>query len=423
MGKKADLSTEIVLPSIAHLKAPASMTLELTYDCPANCHGCPRRFRKSGSADTGLTLSGWKEIIEGLIPHVEEVRLSGGEPFLSPDFFGILEFLEEKKIPFLVLTAGLWNDPSRIITMLRKNTMLRGLSFSVHGPVAQIHDFFLGFAGFELLMDAVRLAKTAGIAFQTSTVLGEFNKRAVKEIVRVTLEHGSRAHLFHRYIGPVRGGISIYRDDLAAILSYCGELSRKGLPVSVDGCFPACYYESGHRCPAGITQATIDPYGALKTCSFSPNSKGSLVGSSLVRLWKGKAMRADVLDIPEDCNVCALRLSCRGGCHVTRELFGIRCDPLMEEPCLSVPAEVHRERDMCRDLRPCARFLTRKEAFGYSLILSGQVIPVTPDAKALLSRYTGKNTIGEIEKEFGAPGLLFTGFLHDRGFLEYNEAP
>ena len=59
-----------------------------------------------------------------------------------------------------------------------------------------------------------------------------------------------------------------------------------------------------------------------------------------------------------------------------------------------------------------------KESFGYSLILSGQVIPVAPDAKALLSRFTGKRTVADIEKEFGEPGVLFTKFLRDRGFLE-----
>jgi len=419
MGKKPPLPSGDPLASVVHLKAPTSVTLELTYDCPAHCPGCPRKYGQGGAQAPPLTLEGWKRVIDDLAPQVEEIRLSGGEPFLYPDLMGILDYLEEKKIPFIILTAGLWNDPSRVIQKLRGRTMLRGLSFPVHGPDEGIHDFFLGYAGFRPLVEAVRLVKEAGIPFQTSTVLGEFNKKAVKEIVRVTLENGSRAHLFHRYIGPVRGGISIYRDDLQAILAYCGELSKKGLPVSVDGCYPACYYDSGHRCPAGITQATINPRGALKTCSFSSHSWGNLMESSITRLWKKKALQASVRELPAGCGACVRGLSCRGGCPVTRELFGIRCDPLMEEPCLSLPAveSTGSKAPLSREFRPLARFRTRKESFGYSLILSGQVIPVAPEVKRLVSRYTGKWTVGDIEKEFGEPGVLFTRFLHDRGFV------
>jgi PqqA peptide cyclase len=425
LAKVICVSTQkIVLESKSpahYLSAPAYVILELTYECPAQCPGCPGKMRERGAPQSELALDSWIAIIEHIAPHIEEARLSGGEPVNRADFAEIIKALERNKLPFMIFTAGLWNEPDEVIRVLKTSQFFRGFSFSIHGSNEHIHDTFLRYRGLmPALENMKRSIEEAGFPVQTSSVIGEFNKKNIRDLLKLVFALGSRAHLFHRYLGPIVQGVSIYRDDCATLLSYIEKIRAGGLPVFIDGCFPQCYKRGEFSCLAGITHCTIDPYGNVKDCPFSEATFGNLQESSLKKIWTGRRLRTSLSMIPERCQDCAVVLQCHGGCHAMRDRFHIRHDPLMEEPVdrLEVekgPREYHFP-DM--EKKPRGHFQKRKEPFGYSLILSGEVISLHSSMNELVSSYKGNKTLRQIEERFGKEGLRMTFMLLQKGFIE-----
>lgn len=401
------------------LGAPVYAILELTHRCPARCPGCPKDL--DGVEDLGLDQ--WKEIIDKLGSHVTELRLSGGEAANHPDFAAIIECIEKAGIPFVLLTSGLWEDSSAVMSALKNSRMLRGVSFSIHGENEQVHESFLGCAGFTRGLKNLEQCVAGGLSVQTSSVLGEFNKRHIKPILQFVFQKGSRGHTFHRYIGPIRQGISIFREDLRTLMSFIGTIREKGLPVHTDGCFPLCFYEGGFQCLAGITYCSVDPGGNVRACPFSTDSFGNLLSGDVKKIWKRKKF-GQWADAPEGCSSCASVLFCLGGCRVLRERFQIRFDPLMENPISAGEKEAPPKPPVQEmDSRPQALFKMRREPFGYVLIASGEVIPVKRELKALLSAYDGKNTLGHIKEVYGDEGLQLTLLLQEKGFIRLLSPP
>ncbi|MDQ7822592.1 MAG: radical SAM protein [Candidatus Eremiobacteraeota bacterium] len=402
----------------ARLKAPVLARLELTYACRARCPGCPREVR-SAVRDI-LPGSAWHAMIKKLAPYVGEVHLTGGEPVLHPDFQEITASLEREKVPFMLYTSGLWEHPGKVLAALKKCTQLKGITFSVHGHNEGTHDFFTGIRSYEEMKASLEMAARSGLVFHTAGVMGDFAKHYGKDIVKSVFAMGSRSHTFQRYIGPIRNGISMYRDDLQVLLRFIGELAGRHLPVMLEGCIPSCFHAGGTHCLSGITRCTLDPLGQIRPCSFSEHSFGSLVEKPLTALWRRKAMSAWAGEYPGPCAPCAMRFLCLGGCRAVRERFQVRCDTLMEEPLAQGPVAPMALPVTGHDLesRPRALFKTRKESFGYALIHGGEVVPVLAGARPLVASYGGEKSLAEIRARFGEEGMAFTLFLARRGFIE-----
>jgi len=449
------------------LIGPAYAVLELTWACPAFCPGCPGEKRKHLPP---MTAAQCETVLDRLAPAVEEVRICGGEAVNHPEFRAVVESLERRRMPFILFTAGLWEKPRQVLALLRKSPMLRGISFSIHGATEEVHDRFLSYRSFHEALSLIGQLEKASIPFQTSTVLGEFNRHQVKDIIRMVFERGSRFHLFRRYIGPVRPGISILRKDLAELLSYIVRVKAAGLPVEVDGCVPHCFFPGSFHCNAGMTHCAVDPAGNVKACSFAGETYGNLLETSLRRIWSGSRLRKWVSRVPVKCSDCAALSSCRGGCRALQDCFMIRHDPLMEKwgqlttfqpgsaseqqkqvndfqpEHVSVVSQVQHvdesrtaqaAEDYLRnkaghemsdeqafiaeapeDLRPFALFRMRKERSGYSLILSGEVVSVPESMKWLRNELKGKRTISDLEATHGREAALFIMWLHQKGFVK-----
>lgn len=315
---------------IQPLKRPAHVILELTYRCPARCPGCPSTLMEHRQDE--LDGEAWERVIYELSSITDELRLSGGEPARHPHFSRIVDSLERAKMPYIIFTSGLWENLEEVISLLKRSRMLRGLDFSIHGSVEHIHDTFMGGRSFGKTIAAIEKCAKEGIPFQTSSVLFETGKRHMKDFIRFIFSTGSRAHVFRRYLGPIRQEISIGREDLSLLLNYVRTISRKGLPVHIDGCFPACFFENSYACLAGITYCAIDPCGNVKPCPFSLVSFGNVKDTPVKKIWKSRRLRAWVRNYPDACGGCAALRLCRGGCRVAMDYFRIKKDPLFESP-------------------------------------------------------------------------------------------
>ncbi len=96
----------VALPIYAATVAPRSVRLSLTDRCDLACIYC-RPHKKDGYASERLDLRAWKVMVEGLVrAGVRRVRLTGGEPLLSPLVVEVVRHLADLGLDDVALTTN-----------------------------------------------------------------------------------------------------------------------------------------------------------------------------------------------------------------------------------------------------------------------------------------------------------------------------
>jgi radical SAM protein with 4Fe4S-binding SPASM domain len=400
---------------ILKLSGPAYAYLETTYDCAGKCPGCPALAADQRLA--AMPAVQWSPIIKGLSKHVEEVRLTGGEPTLHPEFIDLIGLLKSAELPFKIYTNGLWPDPKGLLRVLKKNDYFRGFNFSLHGSTPSIHETFTGISDFEGITACIRKTVKEGFHVSTSTVLGAFNRGNIPGIMKLAAMLGSRRHYFRRYLGPYQAMISLEREHISATLEMIDMIPPEIFSFSVGECFPRCFYRRALPCLAGITHITVTPTGHVKACPFSTELLGSW---KIGRMSGKKRIHGWASDYHRDCLRCDGIQACMGGCRALRRNFHFKRDPLMEESLEPDPAPPHASAGKPIILSGYLRLrsMIRREAFGHVLIREGEVLPVTERALEALTLCDGTRTIGEIGDGAGEETKAFILSLYLRGFIE-----
>ncbi len=400
---------------ILKLSNPVYAYLEITYACEGKCPGCPAL----SAPDRVFTMPGteWAEIIGTLAPLMEEVRLTGGEPTLHPDFITIIEALKREKLPFRIYTNGLWPDTGRLLKALKGNRSFKGFYVSLHGINAGMHEFFSGLSDFSTITSNIKRAVKAGLPVYTSSVIGAYNAEVISALMSMTAQLGSIRHHLLRYIGPYRGGISLFRGQLKAILELIDQIPPKIFSFHAGECYPKCFYYGARPCYAAITHITLTPAGMIKPCPFSSEilgtwRNGGMTGKRKLHAWAS--------DFHEECTACDEIGACMGGCRTMRRAFHFKRDPLMEELICQadLPKPPRAEGPIIIDGRPKLRASVREERFGKILFKDGEVIPVTDKAFRILALCDGTRGLGDIEEAVGPKVKEFLISLYLRGFLE-----
>jgi len=398
------------------LSNPAYAYLELTYACEGQCPGCPAL----SAADRDLTMpvEKWSGIITTLSGYAEEVRLTGAEPTLHPGFLEILGILDRAKLPFRIYTNGQWPDTAGLMKALKKNRVFRGFHFSLHGSEASVHQFFTGPLDFDRLLKNIREAVRKKLPVSTSSIIGPFNHGNISGIMLLAASMGSRRHHFLRYIGPLRSGITFYREYEMPLLEVIERIPPRVFSYRLGECFPRCFFRNASPCLAGITHITITPTGKVKACPFSTeilatiDEQGRIQGRKRIEEWASM--------IPESCLGCDEIGACMGGCRTMRREFQFKRDPLMEEPI--VYSESTRatpgEKPILLNGNLKLGCSVRKEKFGHILIREGEIVPVTPAGYRALSLCDGSRSAWDLEQEAGKDARDFLLSLYLKGFLE-----
>jgi radical SAM protein with 4Fe4S-binding SPASM domain len=401
---------------LLELSAPVVVSLEVTDRCNSRCPGCSNVFTPGGNA---LSLDQWERILEGLAPYVHEYRVTGGEPTLKDDILDLLRLLDRQKRYFHIFTNGRWNDRDALIDGFKTLQYLATFLISLHGPDADSHMAFTGEDTFCDATETIARAVAAGLEVNTNTVLTRSNFRRIEEVAALSHSLGARSAVFARYIGHPCEGLTLTDEELKEALAAIEGLVSRGYNVSLGNCIPHCFFESTTSgCSAGITFATVDPYGNVRPCNHSPVIGGNLLREDITKIWKSKTMRAFRNAVPGECRRCRRLTYCPGGCKAMAGLLGVPRDPLIrsrvvhkDEPTLM---EVTLEDELC----PVPRYAVRREDFGWALIRQSQVIPVSSKAGRVIQTFDGKTDLRAIEKKFGAAALSFVYSLYVRDFIE-----
>lgn len=398
------------------LSGPITVSLEVTSYCNGKCSGCSNVFSPQKEE---LTPAQWKIILDKLAPYVEEYRITGGEPSLRPDLFAILKLLDEHKKYYHIFTNASWQDPDAWLAQCKNLAYLSSFLISLHGDTAAGHASFSNNDDFDTLVANIRRAISAGFEVNTNTVLTRKNFQHIPEIVNFVSGLGVKNAIFARYIGSQEAELLLSPEELAGTLQTLVELQNQGYNCSIGNCIPHCFFPAASSgCMAGITYATLDPWGNLRPCNHSPTLCGNLLHQEVTAVWQSQPLRAWRNRLPKGCKSCKTIALCPGGCKAEAELLKLRQDPLIGSPVKTLPQDildVSLEDNLC----PMLNCKVRTEPFGVILIRQTQVIPLTHKGAKILNLLDGKTSLFEIEKQQGAAALSFIYSLYLRNFLEF----
>ena len=130
------LYPHVVLP-------PIRVVLMITTRCNLNSPFCNLRGRLNQPEQGRLTTDEWKKVIDS-IPRRALVSIEGGEPFLAPGIFDVLDHLFERKQWVSIVTNGTALPAERTAYLVDRK--LAYLSVSLDG-MPEFHDELRGRAG------------------------------------------------------------------------------------------------------------------------------------------------------------------------------------------------------------------------------------------------------------------------------------
>lgn len=404
------------------LSSPLSAYLELTSVCSNHCPGCGNVFADDRRSQP-LSSVQWRNILVKLKPCVQQIKLTGGEPTLHPEFGDIIAAIRELDIPFVLFTNARWLDSSSLIRLLRTTPQCGGLLVSLHGSTAASHDAFTNVAdSFATTIANVQRAVEAGLSTTTSTVITRYNYAEIGDIVRLSRELGAHHAVFNRYLGLPLPNIEPTEEQLQLAIQTIDAERQAALrgrqpAVKFGNCIPQCFFPSPSTgCLAGATYCTVDPWGNVRPCNHAPLLCGNLLEQSIEDIWHGSALQQWRSLIPHMCRSCSAISQCRGGCRAVALIQGLDVDPLTRGP-LPVQERPLQELVLHENARPLRHFRQRAEPFGYALIDKTRILPVTSQAEPVLNALDGVLTLREIQELFGSEALDFVGSLHQMGLV------
>lgn len=300
---------------------PKYIRLELTHKCNLRCAMCPALLRTPDTGKRELELKEIKMIIDELSGYRDKpyISLSGGEPFLRPDIFDILRYLERGGMKYKVLTNATVLVPASLERL--KSITPDIFQVSLDGP-EEIHDKIRGYPGaFAKTMASVSYIKeNTGLRVLFMCVINSINARHLKETVETAEGLGVDLCFSHlSFIGRERFASqktimkerfgcelddsrlndinTLHRLDTGEL---CGQISGiQGKKRKINIYFTqelsaeqiSTYYSDTNdpvfsdACYYPWYGAKIDPYGEVSVCKDSYLGVGNIRGSSLAELY------------------------------------------------------------------------------------------------------------------------------------------
>ncbi|MFJ7134765.1 TIGR04053 family radical SAM/SPASM domain-containing protein [Streptomyces fungicidicus] len=363
---------------------PFIVIWESTRACPLACLHCRAEAvpdRDPRELDTAAA----KDLLHQVAAFGQPAPLfviTGGDPFQRPDLTELIAHGRETGVRVAVSPSG---TPTLTAERLRElhaaGTV--GLSLSLDGSTADLHDTFRGVAGvFRWTLDAWDTARALGMKVQINTTVTRHNLHDLPDIVRLVAEHGAmlwsafflvptgrgrtlgaltpaetedvlnfvhdvgltvpakttEAHHFRR-VALQRRILAATGDDHVAALGL-GPLYRKLRERAAELGLDAA--RRARRPPldvnAGRGFVFISHTGTVHPSGFLPLGAGSVRETPLTEIYRTSELFTGLRDADRlggRCGACEFRRVCGGS---RSRAYGVTGDPYAEEPwCGYVP--------------------------------------------------------------------------------------
>ncbi len=180
IDKKNAARTQLVDPHGRHIH---KLRLSLLDACNFRCIYCMPQNPKFLPKDKLMSKKEIKILADILVGHgIDEIRLTGGEPTMRPDFIDIVEELSELNLKKLSVTSnGIFLK--RYLPYL-KNTKCQHINFSMDGMNKNVFFKMTGSNKFDKVLDSVLTAKELGFKVKINVVVMKgFNDHEIESFV------------------------------------------------------------------------------------------------------------------------------------------------------------------------------------------------------------------------------------------------
>jgi len=322
-----------------NLKVPElfSFVFEVTRECNHTCRHCynvwkiPGNNYPVGELDTDNTIAMLEKMIAQTGARL--VTISGGEPFLRPDIFTIIDYLAGRKIAINLITNGSLLTEEVIGRLLPDKVSI--FELPLLSAEREIHDRMSGNPG---AFDRVTMA-IANLKAARQRVVGVFvatrdNQETWEKTFKLAVALGLDGIMFNRF-NPGGCGVEFIEElqlspaELTRALDTAAVLSDKYvMPVSCSIAMPPClidtkkYEKIGFGfCAAGTERAyyTLDPIGNIRPCNHSPRIIGNLRENDFALIYNASGNREFLAAMPSFCGGCKHERVCQGGCKAAAE--------------------------------------------------------------------------------------------------------
>jgi radical SAM protein with 4Fe4S-binding SPASM domain len=298
------------------LGIPLGVQLDLTYRCNERCVHCYLDHDDRGE----MTLAEIKDLLDQLAEAgVFFLTISGGEIFLRPDLFDILEHARMRLFSVKIKTNGiLIREPqARRLAGLD----VEGVQISIYSHRPEVHDGITLVPGsLERSLGGARLLKAAGVKVTFANVLMRQNVDDYRGVKALAAEVGAGFSV-DPTVTPMMDG-----DRSILALNIDGAALRRVVrdPELVEDVSEFCAAPGGPPededafarvpCSAGHTSCYISPYGDLYPCVQFPLPCGNVRQMRFIEIWRGSPPLAEVRSISlgdlEGCSSCRNQRTC-----------------------------------------------------------------------------------------------------------------
>ena len=188
--------TEPYISTYLHSKGkrlglPIGGNFELTARCNFNCPMCYVHLSKEQIEKSGKELTGkqWIDLaLQAKNQGMVFALLTGGEPFVHPDFFEIYDAMKAMGLMISINSNGslLKGD---ILDHLIENPPFR-MNISLYGGTDETYRKMCGLPAFKTVVENIRALKNAGVDVRINLSITPYNKQDIAEIHRVSEELG-----------------------------------------------------------------------------------------------------------------------------------------------------------------------------------------------------------------------------------------
>lgn len=293
-----------------------SIAVHITGKCNLNCVYCNQRNQK----DKGMGFQKFYRLIDDAKSNgISDVTLAGGEPFVHPQIFEMLNYCKSKNMKVSVYTNGTLIGKD-IITWL---AMIKGLSlvFKFDSPFS--YEEHVGSDVYKKVSSTIMLCTSNGIKSIARINVTKKNIKHLPNIINDTFKLGAEP-VIERYM-PLKHDATNRKLELNAeewqeALQTYYKCCAKNLEVSAKTFWGYKNNQAkllGYNCYGFNSTLIIRPNGSAVPCGLALDelSVGNINKEPLSVILKRYYKQREIWrKIPKECESCDEAETCRGGC-------------------------------------------------------------------------------------------------------------
>lgn len=337
---------------VNEMNAPRAVFWEVTNKCNMKCIQC-YAYNKNISG-TLLTRTEEANLIEDFAANsVKTVELTGGEPLLREDIFGLAQDIKDKGMRVTLATAGV-EITDAIIDKL-KQIGISTIYIGIDGCKPSTNDAVRGMKGhFKLVLHNIQKLMDAEIPVSLNTTVMNKNIDEVPKIFDTLIAEGIDVMKISGFnilrLKPIGRATSKLAPSPLKWQEICKWYTETILGAEYWGApYPTGTVKTEDRrlvsqliggCLAGRFLIAISVTGDVFPCLFFRKKVGNIRDSSFIRIYQESQILQDLRDrsrLRGKCGTCDKREVC-GGCRA--QAFYEKYDHLASDSCFYNQAEL-----------------------------------------------------------------------------------